>query len=263
MPQKPYPTEGGFPAATNHFPPPYSENPTSPAHLSESAELIWTLNIELTPVYALRPAGNFSTEVYLRLVEFLAGQIRDPNDKHYVSRVSIPGILTGETVQLFSGQVVPVVSPHVRGMYSWHENELVTAAMKASGIADPAAAPAGSSDNIRNFLDRVYYELRNLGQTPAERAMNFAATNAFQTAVVFTDKKTQGWHLDTIDTERSPFCRKDSECYDVKLRLFDPSSNNTPRKVYRYTVDVSVEYPVTVGPVRSWSIAGSCFSPCS
>ena len=33
--------------------------------------------------------------------------------------------------------------------------------------------------NIRAFLDKVYYQFRNLGQSSADRALNYAGTNAF------------------------------------------------------------------------------------
>lgn len=32
---------------------------------------------------------------------------------------------------------------------------------------------------LRTFLDKVYYQFRNLGQSPPDRAMKYAATNAF------------------------------------------------------------------------------------
>ena len=38
---------------------------------------------------------------------------------------------------------------------------------------------------LRSFLERIYYQLRNLGTGAQDRAMNFAATNAFQTKEVF------------------------------------------------------------------------------
>jgi hypothetical protein len=61
--------------------------------------------------------------------------------------------------------------------------------------------------------------------------------------------------LDEIDVVRSPICRPESDCWDVKLTFFDPSRMlDRARKVYRFTVDVSDVTPVTVGSVRSWSV---------
>ena len=80
-------------------------------HLSETKSLIWTLNLELTPVYAIQPAGSFSREVYAVIQELLSGQVAAEDSTDYVERVSIPGLITGRTVRLFSGQVVPVIEP--------------------------------------------------------------------------------------------------------------------------------------------------------
>ncbi len=86
---------------------------------SEAKSLIWTLNLELTPIYAIEPVGAFGRDVYGLLQEFLAGQVEAEDSEDYVERVSIPGVLSGKTVKLFSGQVVPVIEPHnTRGIYS-------------------------------------------------------------------------------------------------------------------------------------------------
>ena len=48
------------------------------------------------------------------------------DNPEYIQRVSIPGRITGRTVRLFSGQVVPVIEPDSpRGIYGWHVNTLV------------------------------------------------------------------------------------------------------------------------------------------
>ncbi|HEV7225373.1 MAG TPA: S8 family serine peptidase [Pirellulales bacterium] len=294
-----FPTIGGFPAYNPAIPspvpsPPPEYRPVLEASLPAARDLIWTLNIELTPIYAIRPSGSFSTEVYQRLVEFLAGQIRNPqktppcaehpegeDDPDFVSRVSIPGVLKDETVQLYSGQVVPIVVPNWRAMYAWNENLLVDAVM--AQVRETAALQQLDPDeltaiinsvkkSLRNLLDRIYYDLRNLGQNSSERALNFVATNAFQAASVLaqtlipsvaplTPRGAQAvltgtLQLDTITTERSAFCRKDSDCWDVKLRFFDPENDRRARPVHRFTVDVSGAIPVQIGPVRTWAEAG-------
>ncbi|WP_149977547.1 PatA/PatG family cyanobactin maturation protease, partial [Microcystis aeruginosa] len=80
-------------------------------NLSEAKSLIWTLNLELTPIYAIEPLGSFSREVYAALQELLSGQVQAEDSPEYIERVSIPGRITGRTVRLFSGQVVPVIEP--------------------------------------------------------------------------------------------------------------------------------------------------------
>ncbi|WP_243684560.1 cyanobactin maturation protease PatG family protein [Methanosarcina barkeri] len=59
--------------------------------------------------------------------------------------------------------------------------------------------------DIRNFMERVYYELMNMGRASSERALNFAATNAYQIADVFKNAIEKGMVLDTIQTEKKPY----------------------------------------------------------
>lgn len=235
-------------------------NPDDPEHLlthleknPEYAEsLIWTLEIEDTTVYAIRPMGSFASATHAQLREFLKEQQTEG-----VDRVSIPGVITGK-VRLLSGQVVPVIIPELRGMNSWSTAALLNAVI--------GPAPKGNDENAQkvhlkkkagvcNFTERVYYELMNLGQASQERAMNFAGTNAFQAGAVFEQAASENMMLDSIETERSTICRPGSDCWDVKLTFFDPANRLTvARKVYRFTIDVSDVVPVTVGKTRSWSV---------
>jgi len=223
-------------------------------NLPEAKALIWTLNLELTPVYAIEPVGGFARDVYEVLQSLLDGQIQAENSPDFVERVSIPGVLSGRSVKLFSGQVVPVIEiNNIRGLYGWKVNSLVDAAIaNVQSQADNA-----QEDTIRNtlksFLNRIYYDLRNLGTTSQDRALNFASTNAFQAATTFAGAVGAGYELDTIEVEKSPFGRIDSDSWDVKLKFFDPENNLRSKKVYRFTIDVSDIIPVTLGEVRSWS----------
>lgn len=222
--------------------------------ISEARSLIWTLNIELTPVYAIDPKGPFARETYLALQELLSGQIQPESDDDYIERVSIPGILTGRTVKLFSGQVVPVIEPQsTRGVYGWKVNSLVNAAFEEVQSAEGEADQEAMRRTLGSFLNRVYYDLRNLGTTSQDRALNFAVTNAFQAASTFSQAVAQGMELDSITVEKSPFCRMDSDCWDVKLKFFDPENSRRAKKIFRFTIDVSDLIPVTLGEVKSWS----------
>ncbi|MSO26531.1 MAG: PatA/PatG family cyanobactin maturation protease [Candidatus Nanopelagicales bacterium] len=226
-------------------------------NLSEARALTWTLNIELTPVYALEPTGAFGADLYNRLVEILAAEILAEGDEDNVQRVSIPGRLTGNTVRLFSGQVVPVLQlENQRGIYGWRHNMLVAQAAQAiSGGPNNTADLAKIQENLRGFLDRIYYDMRNLGVLSSDRALNFAATNAFQAAMVFSEALGGGMQLETLETEMSPFARADSDAWDVKMKFFDPENTRRARRVYRFTIDVSELMPVTLGAVRSWTTA--------
>jgi cyanobactin maturation PatA/PatG family protease len=149
----------------------------------------------------------------------------------------------------------------VRGLYGWQVNTLLAAATEA--VEAVAGEGEGEGDRVdrvrgslREFLTRVYYDLRNLGAMSRDRALNFAVTNAFQAARTFAGAVAAGMALDTIGVEKSPFCRMDSDCWDVKLRFFDPENSRRARRVFRFTIDVSDLTPVTLGDVRTWTEAG-------
>jgi cyanobactin maturation PatA/PatG family protease len=223
---------------------------------SEGKSLIWTLNLELTPIYAIEPKGAFARDVYGVLQELLSGQIQPEDNADYVERVSIPGIISGRTVKLFSGQVVPVIEPeNTRGLYGWKVNTLIGAALDTIGTQVGETEEGNIRRTLGGFLNRIYYDFRNLGTASQDRALNFATTNAFQAATTFAQAVAEGMELDTITVEKSPFCRVDSDCWDVKLKFFDPENSRRAKKVFRFTIDVSDIIPVTLGEVRTWSSA--------
>jgi cyanobactin maturation PatA/PatG family protease len=223
-------------------------------NLSESTSLIWTLNIELTPIYAIEAKGPFARDVYETLVVLMSDQIKGENDPDFVERICIPGTLSGKTVTLFSGQQVPVIELLTsRGVYGWKVNALIDAAVSA--MPDKKVDDPDLRDGLKSFLERVYYSIRNLGTTSQDRALNFAATNAFQATTAFSDALGIGMELDDIQVEKSPFGRMDSDCWDVHLKFFDPNDNRHSKRVYRFTIDVSETMPVTLGKVRSWSVS--------
>jgi cyanobactin maturation PatA/PatG family protease len=219
----------------------------------DASSVIWTLNLDATPIYAVQADGAFASEAYTRLRQFLREQLTDG-----VERLSVPGWVAGRA-RLFTGQVVPVIHPVLRGMYNW----TVRALVEAAGGKKPAAGASQKdkdtyhqkTEAITNFLHRIYDEFRNLGVTPEDRARNYAGTNALLAARVFEDAVKAEIDLDTIDVARSPICRPESDCWDVKLTFFDPKRTlERARKVYRFTVDVGDPVPVMVASVRSWFV---------
>ena len=80
----------------------------------DAAAIIWTLNLDATPIYAIKACGAYAAEVYLKLREFLRDQINNT-----VERVSIPGYIAGST-RLMNGQTVPIIQPDLRGMYTFN-----------------------------------------------------------------------------------------------------------------------------------------------
>lgn len=224
----------------------------------DAAAIIWTLNLDATPVYAIKACGAFAGDVYLRLREFLRDQI-----ERAVERISIPGSIVGN-VRLMNGQMVPVIQPDLRGMYSWKTETLIDAvcSQPKSAIGEDLQEDRGEQgeyhkckDRVGNFFVRAYEELRNLGIAPQDRAINYAATNALLVAQVFKEAIKEGLVLGNFVVERSPVCRPESDCWDVKLTFFNPSKIfEQASKVYLFTVDVGDVVPVMVGMVRSWFV---------
>lgn len=236
-------------------------NPHDPARMLdylkdnpwEATSIVWTLNFDQTPVYAIAPAGPFAARSYELLREFLTEQTAG-----LVERVSIPGRIVGQA-RLINTQVVPLVVPEPRGMYSWTTGALVKSVLgeppEQAVSADQRALYERKAESVRGFLQKVYHELRNLGLSAQDRAMNYAATNAFQLERVSESIVGEAMELDSIEVERSPICRPESDCWDVKINFFYPERQvPSLRKVFRFTVDVSDMVPVAVGPMRSWSV---------
>jgi cyanobactin maturation PatA/PatG family protease len=225
---------------------------------SEARPLIWTLNLDLTPIYAIEPVGGYGPGVFERLVEFLDRQLKAEDDVDFVDRISVPGTLPGRTVRLFNGQHVPVIEINLtRGLYGWSVASLAHAVLAECDVPahnHPGAVPGQHqlSNAVADFLQRIYYDLRNFGATSRDRALNYAATNAVQARQTLAEALGRGMALKDIETEKSPYGRPDSDCWDVKLRFFDPDNSKRAKRVYRFTIDVKDVLPVTLGPVRSW-----------
>jgi Subtilase family/PatG C-terminal/PatG Domain len=208
----------------------------------DAQSLNWILKLDSTPIYAIVPSGAFSSVVYDRLRLALGNA--------NVERVSIPGYIAGN-VKLLSGQIVPAIIPDIRGIYSWSTAALIE--NLTSNIVDQFSSDQ-LIERIGDYLNRIYYEYRNLGITPQERALNFSATNAFQISSVMSSTISENKVLDTIEVEKSPICRPESDCYDVKLIFFDPENNQRSRTAFRFTIDVSDVIPISIGSVRRWNL---------
>lgn len=219
----------------------------------DAASINWTLNFDTTPIYVIQPQSVFARDAFQQLREYLKEQIEGK-----IERISISGNILG-TATLSTGQVLPVICPSLRCMYSWKTNDLIrdVCGKPPSESAKPQEHKAYVSrcGDVTNFLERIYHELRNVGVSSQQRAINFSATNALNAAEIFKDALNDGMQLDAVEVERSPICRPDSDCWDVKLIFFDPVNQLTQaRKVYRFTADVSDVCPVMVGPVRTWFV---------
>lgn len=216
---------------------------------SQAAALIWTLNLDAMPIYAIQPQGPFANEVYARLCEFLGEQINAG-----VERVSIPGVIVGQT-QLLSGQIVPVIVPELRCMYSWTTAALVESVCGKpplkSAKAEEQKTYAQKTKAVVNFLERIYHDLRNLGIDACDRAKNYAASNIANANNIFESALEKKLELHSIDVVPSPIGQ---DCCDVKLMFFDPENVLRAKTVYQFTVCSADVCPYMIGPIRSWSM---------
>jgi cyanobactin maturation PatA/PatG family protease len=215
--------------------------------------LIWTLVIDGAPVYGLIPDGPFDEAIYDTFVRLLADQSLPRDQADFVERISVPGRRTGETIRLQSKARLPILAvKDLRGIYGWKINALVTDAVSSIYGAERSRASLALHNALTDFLNRVYFDLHNLGQMSRDRAMNYAATNLFQAASVFAAALNDGRVLDTIVVDKSPSCRMHSDCWDLSLTFFDPDNEARAAKIFQFTIDVSDVMPVTVGEVKSW-----------
>jgi thiazoline dehydrogenase / protease len=223
-------------------------------HPDERRNIVWTLEMDGGPVYALEPKGPYADEIYETLLRLLAGQLLPQDVTDFVERVSIPGLRSGRTVGLLSKAKVPiVVLADVRGIYGWKMDALVKDAVaSATQSASSNQRNAVLYDAIADFLRRVYFDLRNYGLTSRDRAMNFAATNCFQAVSAFAKALADGRVLETISVEKSPVCRMHSDCWEIYLNFYDPDDAKRATQVFNFTIDVSDIMPVTVGTTKSW-----------
>jgi hypothetical protein len=260
-----------------------------------SSKLIWTLDLDRTPIYALEAEptigmtwgdpvadesnrrssidGYFPPISYVHKVfhDAIVGQTLPATADNYVSRVSIPGVLTNRTVRLFSGQRVPVVAVTAHGLCSWKESLLV-AALTTQLQKDREKRGAGIDQatvdlTVHSFLDKVYYHFRNLGHSSADRELNYVVTNVLMSTHEIRNGLLAGarvprpagqpeplYTLDTIEVAKSPVCRMNSDCWDVRITFFDPEEVRRAKSVLLFTIDVSDVLPVSLAPTRQYLV---------
>jgi SagB-type dehydrogenase family enzyme len=224
-------------------------------HPDQAPDLIWTLQLDGNTLYALDPKGPFAPATYEMFLLMLNGQLALPTSGEFIDHISLPGKRTDRTVTLLSGEEVPVLKVlNPRGMYGWNVPTLVEAALAT--VTTPEGETALLREGLTAFLQRVYHDLRNEGQTSRDRALNFAVTNTFQAAATFAEAIADRRQLDTIEVEKSPYCRLNSDCWDVLLTFYDPEDGKRSRQVFRFTLDVADTMPVTVGRIKRWAKPG-------
>jgi hypothetical protein len=243
---------------------PFGKGPT------DIGSVVWILIQEGQPLYAIRPLHTFAVYVLQELANFLLDQSRpeflnsegshgtedkehkDPNPKRS-ERVSIAARILGD-ITLYNGQQVPVLDASLRALFNWNLKSLIEDVLGTRSEAEDPEQYDLKYDRLRNFLERIYYEVRNMGQVPSDRAINYLATNLFQANEAFNDALDNNLELDSMFAEKSPLCRPKSDCWDVVMRFFDPEHRMEKALVeHRLTVDVSDISPIGIGKPRKWS----------
>jgi len=178
-----------------------NENP------ADAADMIWTIDQDGVPLYAVEPRAAFADRTCALLRELLASR----------AICGLPGCLGG-TKRLANGMTVPCVAIARRGVE------------KAGALAT-----------------RIIELSRNRGLAARDRAVNFVAAHAHELSAV------EGLEIESIVAARSPLCRPESECVDVRLTFFDPANRLArPRRIVIVSVDVADEVPAFLGGAKSW-----------
>jgi cyanobactin maturation PatA/PatG family protease len=234
------------------------------SHPADAAALQWILELEGIPLYFLYPTGPFAQDTFATLRAFLREQIEEG-----VERISMPGTIVG-TAPHRMGLELPVVAPELRGMFSWTTEALVSSLVSSDAdekidnnaseerLIDNNASEERLADvhaGVAAFLDRVYFDLRNPGVSDRERALNYAATNAFSIEHIYERAIKEQMEIDTIDVEPTSIGVPGLSMWEVKLSFFFPDRPpQSPRRMYRFTISVEDVMPITIGPVRSWMV---------
>lgn len=210
----------------------------------QAQSLIWTLSRTEVPMYAIVPSGAFASETYRWLVEEWADSA--------VEFASVPGILAGKTT-LYDGSVVDVLVPDLRGLSSWSINEYTDAIFKARRAVERDTDESRLQDEIGRYLKKILFTIRNRGVAPEDRALNAAATNAFNVSSVIVEAGREGMTLRDVRVERSPFSRPGGDYFDVLLTFFDPARRlDKAPLLARFTIDVADTVPVMIGEPTVW-----------
>jgi len=219
-------------------------------HEEERERVIWTLNLDATPIYVLQPAGAFADKGYETIFNHFVAQVRaeqKQKDGPFVWLVAAPGRIAG-SARLLSGESVPVLLLSSRGVVGWNPTDAVNRFVEINKLEDREAATRFLTD-FSNIVTRKY---RNLGLLSSERALNYAATAVFRAFSIVQQAGDLGLIIDDVIVLRSAACRTGSECYDVQLRLFVQSDVTAALHIFQFTVDVSDTIPVSIGAPSNW-----------
>jgi hypothetical protein len=175
-------------------------------------------------------------------------------DRSFVasSNQSIDGIYT------VAFQTSPAMAPNSTLTVSWEPLGTNFAGLQAATLH---IGNMEKSSALQSYLERIHFELRNMGAHAHERALNFAASYAtiqqlsrFSSKSLFGAMFEQGMVLEDLAIRRNDRCRPEGDCWDVLFRFFNPASNTEwSRPIFRLTADVSTVKPLVLRQLQRWN----------
>ena len=122
-------------------------------------------------------------------------------------------ILVGRA-RLMNGQVVPGLIPDLRGMNNWNTSALVSAVSSHKG----SSKSSNAAEEIKGFLDRIYYGFQNLGLTSQDRrSLILQAQTLFNAAGCDPVRRERRHAVGYHRNRAKSVCRPESDGWDVKL----------------------------------------------
>lgn len=256
-----------------------------------SSQLVWILSMNATPVYSITPGlVPFNDAIYLSMAEFLGENVgldisdytqltnnismfsslagtksgcenqkkqerlisclqskfdNFQDNKNDVMRMSLPGYISGQT-KLLNGNAIQSVTPVAYGINNWTIDALV------STLPPEYSGSPEYREQLISLLNRLYINTINRGQTPDDRALNYAIYNIIAVAQIVRDAAKTDMQFTTYKVTPSKIARQHSEMRDVQLTFFNPANTTQASTTYALTVDVSAITPIIVGSIEQW-----------
>lgn len=246
----------------------YKANNDAP-NLLMASQLIWTLNMNATPVYSISPRlAAFDNLIYLILAEFLGESVgmnasayqkytnyrsgmpvqnipkpifTDP--KNDLMRMILPGYVSGKS-KLLNSSFIESVTPVAFGLKNWTVSELI----KSIGIKK------GSDKDtlLCSILARLYVTALNRGQSPDDRALNYSLHQIIELADKLKEIIESQQQFSCYKVVPSKIARQNALVREIQLTFFNPNNTNIASTTYAFQIDVSGIVPVMIGDVESW-----------
>jgi hypothetical protein len=217
---------------------------------SDSDLVHFVVSLGQKPRYVLTSYGAHARDVIDRLIALASASIGVPAIPALIDRVAIPGVISGETVRLQRGDVVPQLFVGIPdALTGWRTHDVADAALTSfSGVTTAAR------DLLVQLLDRVCEAAPNDGVTAADRTRNYTAANATPLAHVAIAMAHEHAQLAGLRVQPSRYDRPRSDCWDVLATFFDPTRTTRSLWQWVWTVDVGDVRPVTINWPRMWRL---------